>query len=177
MAGGAVTAGGGILAVGAAVLVALISALPLALSGAVPGSAGGSIAASPVSSGPGSTVSDIPPTYLAAFDRAAGTYGVAWSVLAGIYKVECDFGRSPLPGCPRGTRNSAGAEGPGQFLPSTWRRGLALGTIIARQGRRPPTGRATPPTGTVTASPTRGTPTTRRRRRLGCWPPMAQRPT
>lgn len=131
MAGGAVTAGGGVLAVGAAVLVALISALPLALSGAVPGSAGGSIAASPVSSGPGSTVSDIPPTYLAAFDRAAGTYGVAWSVLAGIYKVECDFGRSPLPGCPRGTRNSAGAEGPGQFLPSTWRRGLALGTIIA----------------------------------------------
>ncbi len=126
--GGAVmVAGGGLVATVAGVLVALIAALPLAASGAaVPPTVG----ASPQGGALGAPVADIPPTYLEAFDRAAATYGVPWSVLAGIYRVECDFGRSRLPGCLPGTRNSAGAEGPGQFLPGTWRRGLAMGVII-----------------------------------------------
>jgi membrane-bound lytic murein transglycosylase B len=46
---------------------------------------------------------------------AAGPYcaGLPWSVLAGIGRIESDHDRNP------GT-SSAGAEGPMQFLPSTW---------------------------------------------------------
>jgi cell wall-associated NlpC family hydrolase len=59
-------------------------------------------------------------------------------VLAGIYRVECDFGRSTLAGCnPPGSENGAGAQGPGQFLAPTWRRGLPAGSIILPG---PPTG-------------------------------------
>ena len=112
-------------AVFAAVVVALLAVLPL---GGAPGSATGPDGPR---GAPAAAVGGIPAQYLAAFDGAAARFGVPWSVLAGIYRVECDFGRSTLPGCPPGTRNSAGAEGPGQFLPGTWRRGLALGTIIA----------------------------------------------
>jgi hypothetical protein len=43
------------------------------------------------------------------------------SILAAINYVETDYGRSPLPGVKRGTKNSAGAAGPMQFLfPSSW---------------------------------------------------------
>ena len=42
-----------------------------------------------------------------------------WSVLAGIGKVESDNGESSLPGVQSGA-NSAGAEGPMQFLPATF---------------------------------------------------------
>jgi cell wall-associated NlpC family hydrolase len=45
--------------------------------------------------------------------------GLDWSVLAAIGKVETDHGRSQLPGVHSGA-NSAGAEGPMQFLPSTF---------------------------------------------------------
>ncbi|HEY3552527.1 MAG TPA: lytic transglycosylase domain-containing protein [Solirubrobacterales bacterium] len=41
-------------------------------------------------------------------------------ILAAINYVESDFGRSPLPGVARGTQNGAGAEGPMQFLQSSW---------------------------------------------------------
>lgn len=41
-------------------------------------------------------------------------------ILAAINYVESDFGRSPLPGVAPGTRNYAGAEGPMQFLQSSW---------------------------------------------------------
>jgi len=72
----------------------------------------------------------IPGDYLAAFEASGARFGVPWTVLAGIYRVECDFGESSLPGCPSGTENSFGAQGPGQFLPGTWRRGLASHEII-----------------------------------------------
>ena len=122
---GAGAALGGLVAAAAAVVVALLAAIPLGgATGSGTGPDGGRAA-------PVGAVAGIPSQYLAAFDRAAARFGVPWSVLAGIYRVECDFGRSTLPGCLRGTRNSAGAEGPGQFLPGTWRRGLAPGTIIA----------------------------------------------
>ena len=65
---------------------------------------------------------DIPPSYLAWYMSAAQTCpGLPWSVLAGIGKVESNHGRSRLPGVQSGS-NSAGAEGPMQFLPTTFAR-------------------------------------------------------
>ena len=65
---------------------------------------------------------DIPPSYLAWYMGAARTCpGLPWSVLAGIGKVESNHGRSRLPGVQSGS-NSAGAEGPMQFLPATFSR-------------------------------------------------------
>lgn len=63
---------------------------------------------------------DIPADYLAWYQAAASTCpGLPWSVLAGIGKTESDHGRSRLPGVSSGA-NGAGAEGPMQFLPSTF---------------------------------------------------------
>jgi cell wall-associated NlpC family hydrolase len=50
---------------------------------------------------------------------AASCPGLSWTVLAAIAKVESGFGRSTLPGVQSGS-NSAGAEGPMQFLPTTF---------------------------------------------------------
>ncbi len=64
---------------------------------------------------------EIPPLYLRLYEQAARRYGLDWTVLAGIGKVECDHGRSPAPSCTReGAVNAAGAGGPMQFLASTW---------------------------------------------------------
>lgn len=52
-------------------------------------------------------------TLLAAYHEAERRYGVAWPYLAAINLVETDLGRI------RGT-SDAGAQGPMQFLPSTW---------------------------------------------------------
>ena len=63
---------------------------------------------------------DIPADYLAWYSAAARTCpGLPWLVLAGIGKVESNHGRSRLPGVRTGA-NSAGAEGPMQFLPATF---------------------------------------------------------
>jgi hypothetical protein len=56
---------------------------------------------------------DIPPAYLALVTKWAGLYGIDWTVLAGVLRIECDFGRS----C---GVSSAGALGPAQFEPGTW---------------------------------------------------------
>jgi cell wall-associated NlpC family hydrolase len=67
------------------------------------------------------SVAGIPPEYLRLFLAAGSTYGVPWTVLAGIGKVECDDGQDPDPACTQeGATNSAGAGGPMQFLASTW---------------------------------------------------------
>ena len=59
-------------------------------------------------------LADIPAAYLQAFEAAASTCpGLPWTVLAGIGRVETDFGADDQV-------SSAGAEGPMQFLPSTW---------------------------------------------------------
>jgi surface antigen len=56
---------------------------------------------------------DIPPAYLALVTKWAGIYGIDWTVLAGVLKVECDFGR-------RCGVSPTGAQGPAQFEPATW---------------------------------------------------------
>jgi hypothetical protein len=64
---------------------------------------------------------EIPPRYLRLYLAAGRRYGLDWSILAGIGKVECDHGRDPAPSCTQeGIVNSAGAGGPAQFLASTW---------------------------------------------------------
>lgn len=65
-------------------------------------------------------LADIPPGYLTLYMDAARTCpGLDWTILAAIGKVESDHGRSGLPGVHSGA-NSAGAEGPMQFLPATF---------------------------------------------------------
>jgi len=65
----------------------------------------------------------IPPRYLALYRAAAARFGLDWTILAGIGRVECDHGMDPAPSCTvEGQFNDAGAGGPAQFLASTWQR-------------------------------------------------------
>jgi cell wall-associated NlpC family hydrolase len=124
--GGRAVVAGLVLAVG---LVALPAAVSLSAAAAAGGQTGGS--SEPAGSSAAGAVGAIPAAYLSDFHAAAARFGVPWGVLAGIYRLECDFGQSRLAGCnPPGTENSSGAQGPGQFLAPTWRRGLAPGTLI-----------------------------------------------
>src|SRR3954447_109909 len=66
-------------------------------------------------------LADIPGNYLGWIRAAAPRYGLDWTVIAGIYSIESDFGRLDAPGV-RSGENFAGAGGPGQFLASTWER-------------------------------------------------------
>ncbi len=62
----------------------------------------------------------IPPDYVIWYKDAAQTCpGLPWSVLAGIGTVESGNGQSNAPGVHSG-HNFAGAEGPMQFLPTTF---------------------------------------------------------
>jgi soluble lytic murein transglycosylase-like protein len=51
---------------------------------------------------------------LADYRRAEARFGVRWQLLAAVNQIESAFGRVV-------NRSSAGAQGPMQFLPSTWR--------------------------------------------------------
>jgi hypothetical protein len=57
---------------------------------------------------------DIPAGYLRLYRQAGARYGIPWSVLAAIGKVESDHGRVRLPGV-RSRSNWAGACGPMQI--------------------------------------------------------------
>ena len=63
-------------------------------------------------------VSDIPSEYLVLYQQAALAYNLPWQLLAAIGKVESDHGRNPNAYHP----NEAGAQGPMQFIPSSWAR-------------------------------------------------------
>lgn len=58
----------------------------------------------------------IPAVYAPMYQDAAAAYRVNPFVLAALHKTESDYSRDPSAFHP----NSAGAEGPMQFLPSTW---------------------------------------------------------
>jgi cell wall-associated NlpC family hydrolase len=105
------------LVISAAVVVAIILGIFLFASGLT----GVSLTAAFTSGGPSrQALANIPQNYLALYIAAARTCpGMPWSVLAGIGTVESDNGQSNLPGVHKGA-NSAGAEGPMQFLPATF---------------------------------------------------------
>jgi hypothetical protein len=82
-------------------------------------SGGGSLSCSVM----GADAKGIPLNYRPWLVKAAAKYHLGprgvW-VVAAIHYVESDFARTPLPGVARGTQNFAGAEGPGQFLATSW---------------------------------------------------------
>jgi cell wall-associated NlpC family hydrolase len=100
----------------------LLLMLPVLFIGAAVGVLGGGSAVSlgqPAADT--ESVAGIPAEYLQLFQAAGSRYGVPWTVLAGIGKVECDDGQDPDPSCTQeGAVNYAGAGGPMQFLASTW---------------------------------------------------------
>ena len=107
---------GGVLAVGGSVAVAagLVGMAVVASAVSFLGGPGGQPAAS------ATATSAIPPAMLVLYQQAAATCpGLPWTVLAAIGTVESDNGQSELPGVHSGA-NGAGAEGPMQFLPSTF---------------------------------------------------------
>ncbi|MFF4501586.1 NlpC/P60 family protein [Streptomyces sp. NPDC001401] len=117
------TAGG----IGCAVLaLPLLAALTIAaLLGGL--SSGGSVAASPSRH----ALADIPAYMLALYQRAAPECpGLSWAVLAAIGKVETDHARHPT------MVSTAGAIGPMQFLPSTFR---SYAYPVPPGGKKPPT--------------------------------------
>ena len=97
-------------------------------SGAGPGGEGGS--GPPPGQGFGSNepspeaLSDIPGNYLEAYRAAGKEYGIDWTYIAGIGKVETDHGRydnGSGSGCIEGPSTPYGtAKGPMQFIDSTW---------------------------------------------------------
>ncbi len=102
----------GVLAGGVLCSVLLLAGVATVGLTAVLGGAASGIGAGGAPS-PGAR-SSIPRAYLAAFEAAAASCpGLPWNVLAGIGRVETDFGVD--------TRtSSAGAVGPMQFLPATF---------------------------------------------------------
>jgi murein DD-endopeptidase MepM/ murein hydrolase activator NlpD len=67
-------------------------------------------------------VADIPLAYLALYQQAAARFALDWEVLAAVGRVETNHGRNAN-GC---APNSAGAQGPMQFLPATFAHAAGL---------------------------------------------------
>jgi murein DD-endopeptidase MepM/ murein hydrolase activator NlpD len=63
-------------------------------------------------------LADIPANYLDAYRRAGEEYGIDWAILAAIGKIESGHGEGGKEVTCIGS--PAGAQGPMQFLPSTW---------------------------------------------------------
>jgi cell wall-associated NlpC family hydrolase len=115
------------LAVGLA--VAVIGTAILASAASLLGVGG----AAPVASSAATT--QIPTAMLTLYQQAAATCpGLPWTILAAIGTVESDNGQSTLPGVHSGS-NSAGAEGPMQFEPSTF---AEYDEPVPPGGARPP---------------------------------------
>jgi cell wall-associated NlpC family hydrolase len=128
---------GKLIAAAVTALVVPVLLLSAAAAGVVgtDGTDGSAVAPGQPGAGP-HAVADIPADMLTLYQRAATADcdGLPWTVLAAIGKVESDHGRSPLPGVHSGS-NSAGAQGPMQFLPATF----------AAYNRPVPPGGANPP--------------------------------
>jgi hypothetical protein len=81
---------------------------------------------------------EVPANYFPWLPEAAARYELGpegAAIVAAIHYVESNFGRSTLPGVAPGTQNSAGAEGPGQFLIESW---AAYGVDGDGDGRKDP---------------------------------------
>ncbi|MEV0604653.1 bifunctional lytic transglycosylase/C40 family peptidase [Streptomyces sp. NPDC050315] len=128
---GPVKAGLGCFGGGVVALVVVLVSFIGAVTGGAAGhqqAAQGATGAQPASR---AAVEDIPPEMLALYQQAAPTCpGLDWTVLAAIGKVETDHGRHPT------MRSSAGAVGPMQFLPSTFK---SYAHPVPPGGKNPPT--------------------------------------
>ena len=93
---------------------ALLLLLLAAVAGAVAGITGQEASACTAQPAASSAAASIPSDYLADFKAAGTEYGIPWTVLAAIGEVESGDGQDDGP-------SSAGALGPMQFLPSTWK--------------------------------------------------------
>lgn len=91
-----------------AIVLALVLLLPILFMGALIAIAGEDVAPSE------KALEEIPADLLPIYQSAAATCdGLNWTVLAAIHKVETNFGRGRV-------TSSKGAQGPMQFMPSTW---------------------------------------------------------
>lgn len=64
---------------------------------------------------------DIPPAYLQEYQQTGAEYGLDWTILAAIGKVESEHGGGGAYGCIMGPPTPYGsAYGPMQFLESSW---------------------------------------------------------
>jgi cell wall-associated NlpC family hydrolase len=123
---------GSLLAVIAVPLLVAMAALSVLTGGTVAAPANGAPAGG---AGAPGTLAAIPTAMLVLYERAATTCtGLPWEVLAGIGTVESANGTSNLPGVHSGA-NSAGAEGPMQFLPATF---AAYDLPVPPRGANPP---------------------------------------
>lgn len=121
----AAAAGVPVAKLAAAAAVLIVSAVTVIVMAIAAIAGAGEIApgdpGTPVDGASALALREIPPAYLRLYQAAARRYGLDWTILAGIGKVECDHGRDPDPSCTQeGAVNSAGAGGPMQFLASTW---------------------------------------------------------
>lgn len=117
-------AGAGCAVLALPFLAAIVAAAML--GSFMPGGSGGATAAPSKLA-----LADIPPKMLALYQRAAPECpGLSWTILAAIGKAETDHGRHPT------MVSSAGAVGPMQFLPSTFK---AYAHPVPPGGKRPPT--------------------------------------
>src|SRR5580692_6207810 len=115
------------LAAGAA--VAVVGMAILASAASLLGVGSGAPAAS------SEATTNIPSAMLTLYQQAAATCpGLPWTILAAIGTIESDNGQSNLPGVHSGA-NSAGAEGPMQFLPKTF---AAYDEPVPAGGANPP---------------------------------------
>lgn len=107
------------IAGGVAALILGMQLLVALLGGAAEASCGASAGGSAAQPSPSKAADSIPGNYLKIYQATGPHYGIPWTVLAGIGKVETDHGTSTLPGVHSG-ENFAGAGGPMQFLQPTW---------------------------------------------------------
>ena len=100
----------------ATITIATAAALLLlaVIAGAVGGITGQEATACTAQPAASSTAASIPAAYLAGFKKAGAEYGIPWTVLAAIGGTESRDGLDDGP-------SSAGALGPMQFLPATWK--------------------------------------------------------
>jgi hypothetical protein len=114
----------------------------------------------PASASGEASADPIPPAYLALYEQAANTCpSLDWSLLAAVGKVETNHGRAKMAGVLSGA-NSAGAEGPMQFLASTSASSASLSaaTPTPTCARAPPrSARSSAPPAPPTTAPNKST--------------------
>src|ERR1039457_6655948 len=122
---------GGPAATTLAAAAALLLLILAAVIGAAAGITGQQAAACTPQPAASSTAASIPAAYLADFKKAGAEYGIPWTVLAAIGETESRDGQDDGP-------SSAGAVGPMQFLPATWKTYGDGGNIQDTAGALPP---------------------------------------